>query len=291
MDGSEEFYKYDYSYLLEHSHKPCEENYKKCGNLDTLGNIMCIPENDDCPINDVKIDLTSKSNEYISNEYKMAYINNLPEGYSIYYTNKETENNIIVKFKFTIFEPRYINEDNFIFDIDTYYGLTGSSKGGYNSFGDGGVGGGGSWGGGGGSGGAGSGGGGFRNLISYDLNNLTDLTDSELKKYILKQIENDINIDKSFNYVSNKLYVGNYIGFKDSSHMKLYNSVFSNRSLFIKFPGLSAFYFSFLSISFLLILIICSLARYLHEDKLGEGFVPKATLKLKLFVIIPYLII
>ena len=222
---------------------------------------MCIPENDDCPINDVKIDLTSNSNEYIPNEYKMAYINNLSGGYSLYYTNKETENNIIVKFKFTIFEPRYINEDNFIFDIDTYYGLTGSSKGGYNSYG-----------GGGGGGGAGSGRGGFRNLISYDLNNLTDLTDSELKKYILKKIENDINIDKSLNYVSNNFYVGNYIGFKDSSHMKLYNSVFSNRSLFIKFPGFLGFYFGFLSISFLLILIICSLARYLHEDTPGEGF-------------------
>ena len=143
MDGSEEFYKYDYSYLLEHSHKPCEENYKKCGNLDTLGNIMCIPENDDCPINDVKIDLTSKSNEYISNEYKIGYLNNLPKGYSLYYTNKATENNIIVKFKFiNIEEPRYINEDNFIFDIDTYYGLKGRSTGDYNSFGGGGGGGG-----------------------------------------------------------------------------------------------------------------------------------------------------
>ena len=230
MDGSEEFYKYDYSYLLEHSHKPCEENHKKCGNLDSLGNIMCIPENDDCPINDVKIDLTSKSNEYISNEYKMGYLNNLPESYSLYYTNKATENNIIVKFKFiNIEEPRYINEDNFIFDIDTYYGLKGRSTGDYNSFGGGGGGGGGS----GGGGGAGSGGGGFRNLISYDLNNITD---SELKKYILKQIENDINIDKSFNYVSNKLYVGNYIGFKDSSHLNIYNSVFSNRCLYIGFP-------------------------------------------------------
>ena len=43
------------------------------------------------------------------------------------------------------------------------------------------------------------------------MNNLTDLTDSELKKYILKKIENDIYIDKSLNYVSNKFYVGNYI--------------------------------------------------------------------------------
>ena len=65
---------------------------------------------------------------------------------------------------------------------------------------------------------------------------MNNITDSELKNYILKQIENDINIDKSFNYVSNKLYVGNYIGFKDSSHMNIYNSVFSNSCLYIGFP-------------------------------------------------------
>ena len=84
---------------------------------------MCIPEKDECPINDVKIDLTSKYNEYISNQYKMACLNKLDEGYSLYYTNKVTENNIIVKFKFVNSEgekPRYINEDNFIFDDDTY---------------------------------------------------------------------------------------------------------------------------------------------------------------------------
>ena len=100
----------------------------------------------------------------------MGYLNNLPESYSLYYTNKATENNIIVKFKFiNIEEPRYINEDNFIFDIDTYYGLKGRSTGVYNSFRGGGGGGGGGNGGGGsgGGGGAGSGGGGFRNLISY----------------------------------------------------------------------------------------------------------------------------
>ena len=107
---------------------------------------MCIPEKDECPINDVKIDLTSKYNEYISNHYKMAYLNKLDEGYSLYYTNKVTENNIIVKFKFVNSEgekPRYINEDNFIFDDDTYeksnyYHRKGGSSGGRSYSGGGG---------------------------------------------------------------------------------------------------------------------------------------------------------
>ena len=46
-------YNYSYEYLLKHSRKNCEENYKKCGILDTYGNVMCIPEKDDCPINDI----------------------------------------------------------------------------------------------------------------------------------------------------------------------------------------------------------------------------------------------
>ena len=33
------------------------------------------------------------------------------------------------------------------------------------------------------------------------------------------------------------------------------------------------------------------MARFLHEDKSGEGFDPRATLKLKLFIIISYLLI
>ena len=29
----------------------CAENYKPCGILDTIGNILCIDETFDCPIN------------------------------------------------------------------------------------------------------------------------------------------------------------------------------------------------------------------------------------------------
>ena len=55
------YYDQNYANLLKNSKEPCENNYKKCGILDTLGNIMCIPENDECPINEVIDDLTSKN--------------------------------------------------------------------------------------------------------------------------------------------------------------------------------------------------------------------------------------
>ena len=93
-DGNFTEYPKNYEYLLQHSGENCEENYKKCGILDTLGNIMCIPKEDECPINDIKVDLSSNYNKYISQGYKMAHLENLTEEYSLYYTNMETDKEI-----------------------------------------------------------------------------------------------------------------------------------------------------------------------------------------------------
>ena len=49
--------------------------------------------------------------------------------------------------------------------------------------------------------------------------NLEKIKEYKLKDYILEQFKEAINIDKSFNYVSNNLYVANYIGFKGHSHL------------------------------------------------------------------------
>ena len=103
-------YNQNYESLLKHSSKNCENNYKKCGLLDTYGNIMCIPEEDDCPINDIKIDLISKSEEYLYDGYKIAYLNELSEGFALYYTNKKINNEIVVKIKFSDEISSYINE-------------------------------------------------------------------------------------------------------------------------------------------------------------------------------------
>ena len=85
-------YNQNYESLLKHSGEQCEENYKKCGILDTLGNIMCIPKEDECPINEVIVDLNSKYDEYISKGYKVAYLEKLDEDYALYYTNKAIDN-------------------------------------------------------------------------------------------------------------------------------------------------------------------------------------------------------
>lgn len=43
-------YKSNYATLLEYSGRACESNYKKCGILDSLGNIMCIPKDEQCQL-------------------------------------------------------------------------------------------------------------------------------------------------------------------------------------------------------------------------------------------------
>ena len=110
-------YNKNYNYLLNHAKKEtCEKKYKKCGILDTYGNKMCIPNEDECPINEIIVDSESKYNDYLSQGYQKAFLENLTEGYSIYYKNTKINNQIIVKIKFSDSIPRYIDRDNLIFD-------------------------------------------------------------------------------------------------------------------------------------------------------------------------------
>ena len=107
--------KHNYEELLKHSGKECEKNYKKCGILDTLGNIMCIPNEEECPINEIIVDLESNTNLYSSN-YNITFLENLTEGYVLYYRNTATDKEIITKMTLNNETPRYINSENFVFD-------------------------------------------------------------------------------------------------------------------------------------------------------------------------------
>ena len=129
--GINDIYNQNYESLLKHSGKECEDNYKKCGILDTYGNIMHIPEEEECPINDIIIDLISKKDEYDSKGYQNIQLKNIFENYTLYYTNKKIDNEIIIKILFSDEIQKFINEDNFIFDQDTYnsYNETKSTKG------------------------------------------------------------------------------------------------------------------------------------------------------------------
>ena len=160
----------NYEYLLKHSTKnDCEKNFKKCGILDTYENIMCIPESDSCPINNIIIDLKERKDDYSNKGYISSQLLKLPGYYYLYFTNEKTDNEIVVYLKYSDEQPKYLTPQNFIFDNDTYdkYLVSHSSSSDSDSWGyDGGNdydGGGGDYGGDSG-GGIGDGGGYWRNL-------------------------------------------------------------------------------------------------------------------------------
>ena len=169
---------------------------------------MCIPKNEECPINNMIVDLSLKSNEYLSNGYQYVKLINLSEDYLLYYTNKETDKEIIVKMKFSEEIPKIINEDNFIFDEDKYKTEIADEDSSVRR---------------------------MRNLDEY-------YGDSEVTKYIKSRFNERINIDRSFKKIYKNIYVGNYIGFKDYSNMNNFNNTDLYESYFTVFPNDAAYF-------------------------------------------------
>jgi len=276
-------YKYSYSYLLQHSGKYCKVNYKKCGILDTYGNIMCIPKEDECPINDLIVDLPSKCDEYYSKGYLIS--ESLLGDKAIYYTNKAINNPIVAKIKNSETVPRYISKENFIFDndiyeesIDTTPSTSSSGSSGRNY-------GGGGWGGGGGGGGGGAiggGGGGFRNLKygSYEVDD-----------YIKNKFMEVENIDKSFRLIYKNLYIGNYIGFKDYLTLKKYENYDLHNVFFKFFPHKLMAIFGIIFLIVLFGIMIFSITRCFHKDTPNEGYNKEKTKTAKCWIICLYSLI
>ena len=210
----------NYDYLLNHSTKTnCESNFKKCGILDTYENIMCIPETESCPINEIIIDLEDKFEEYINKGFKYTKISKIPNNYYLYYTNNSIDKEIIVYLNFSEEIPKYITEQNLIVDYDEYHDYLsktsmGSGSGsGYNHF----SGFGGGSGGGGGGFGIGGGGGYWRNLEM-----LSGEGEEKINKYFNKKFSEDKNKDKYYKKIYDNLYIKNYIGFESHEQMEFF---------------------------------------------------------------------
>ena len=254
LDGTYVRYKENYESLLKHSYKNCEEkNYKKCGILDTLGNIMCIPENDECPINDLVIDERSKKDEYINKNYKVGYLNNLTQNYYIYYRNDQIDKEIIAKIKASNETPRYIDEENLVFDNDTfldYYSYPWSSSDNDNE----------------------------SDLYDYYDYYLRVAQNNSLRKldeqvifgnvdvniYIRKRFNDEINIDKTFRKISGNIYVGNYIGFNNSNNLNDYNNFELYDLYFIIFPNKASYIFCFIcAILYFIFIVVCVIVMFI----------------------------
>jgi hypothetical protein len=93
----------------------CKNNYKKCGILDTNNNILCIPINEECPLNDLKISDVRLSD--LEPEYSFVIVTeSLTDSVKyIYYTNNKIDNNIITHFELSTNNPCiYPDEHNWI---------------------------------------------------------------------------------------------------------------------------------------------------------------------------------
>lgn len=245
----------NYEYLLNHSTKTnCESNFKKCGILDTYGNIMCIEENEPCPVNEIIIDLVDKYEEYMNKGFKFTKISKIPKNYYLYYTNKSIDKEIIVSLIYSEENPKYIKEDNLIFDYEKYWKYLSdtTTKSGnsftYVSFGNGG-----------GGSGIGGGGGYWRNLEEIYGN-------EKINKYFYKKMSEDKNIDKYYKKIYKNLYIKNYIGFESHEQMDFFMN-YDFRTLFFKcFPNIESFNYAIFDFIAFFILIAFSICRFMYKD-------------------------
>ena len=259
LDGTISKYKDNYETLLKNSGKECTTNYKQCGILDTLGNLMCIPENEECPINEIIIDLKTEEDYYINQNYKvgLSYYNN--ELYNFYYTNTKINNSIISKIKVSNEIPKFINSDNLIFDEDTFvdqyppvsdddddydydydppdwddYSLKGKKK--------------------------------IKKRVKRKSlrkllieNNEKDMQFYSGEKYwdydygnwdthfyILNRFFDKINIDTTYKNISHNVYVGNFIGFINSEDLNKYSDLDLHTKYFDVFPNKTCLVFAYI---------------------------------------------
>jgi hypothetical protein len=276
----------DYSNLLMNSTKnECDTNYKKCGILDSMKNIMCILESEICPVNEIKTSLSENSDIYETVKYF---------DYDLYFTNHNINNNIITNIIISNEQPKYITTNNFIFDSETYnetrkYYSSGDGDGGSDWGGDSGDYGGGDGGGGGGDGGGiGDGFGGWRNLeeISAEI----FYGDNSVTNYILKKFNEEINIDIYYQKIDNNLYYRNYIGFENNQQMEEFIKTDFRYNYKITFPNLAAIIFGFISTIPFLILIIFAISRLCYKDRPNSKANASDVCCSKLIVIFIYMI-
>ena len=238
-----------YSLLKDSSKINCKLGYKKCGKLDSVQNLLCIKESSSCPIN------------------------------QNFFTSNSADNEIIAYMIESDESPKYISEDNFIFDNDIYNEeykrfLVGEHKFGDGSYdgwdyGGGDYGGGGDWGG----GDLGGGGGGIRLLEDDDdENERAFYKDYEMTDYIYDRFKEEKNIDKYYKKIDNELYVRNYIGFENNEDMEKFIEYDFRSDLKALFPNYPSLVIGYFCLPFLIGLIIFSMSRCKYVDRPYSNF-------------------
>lgn len=226
----------------------CKEGYKKCGILDTLGNVLCIDNNFGCPINKLTVDLLANKNKYLNQGLKEIYNENLIYNYKFYYSNESLDGNSIVSLLFSDEKPRYITLSNFVVDLAAYKDHYKDNLNNQNddiedrgiNFGE--------------------------NLISifvpddyveklikaaFSLISLIEDSDNDKEKfkdYVVKKLESEENkIDKYYLNVGENAYIKNYIGFKSLNDINRFMN-FDYNIYKDKYPTYTAFILAIITI-------------------------------------------
>ena len=83
----------------------CQENYKKCGILDTNYNILCLPKDEECPLNDIKVS-NEELPELLPEYTEIKVVETLTDANKyFYFTNNKTDNKIITHFELSSNKP------------------------------------------------------------------------------------------------------------------------------------------------------------------------------------------
>ncbi len=121
---------YSYKNLLNlvRNKNGCISGYRPCGILDTYGNVLCIDEFLDCPINRLKVDHINKIDQYSSHNYNYVSLSNINDGNVLFYSNNYEEGKIVTIIIKTKDEPKYITNSNFLLDSEAYKDVFGDQK-------------------------------------------------------------------------------------------------------------------------------------------------------------------
>lgn len=77
----------------------CPVNFKKCGILDSAERILCLPNDEACPLNGFGISNSNPDSNYIGYEVKEVEDSADGSKYYLYYTNNNVDGKIITEFK------------------------------------------------------------------------------------------------------------------------------------------------------------------------------------------------
>ena len=286
-------YNKNYKYLLEHSSKSeCKENYKKCGTLDSTGNIMCIPNEDKCPINNLKV-LSRYNHSYLlSSGYNITYPQALSStNEALYCSNNANDQAIVTKIIFGDETQLYINPDNFVFDRSKYQDYQDSLKPSSTSkfF---------NW---------------FNRWTNWKTNlrdKLIDIPiriifhkmvevgegprkldekllygDAEVTNYIFDKFLEKNNLDTTYRNISDKVRAKYYLGFQDIDSLNKFTDKDFYNFYFVRYPNVASFVFTIILFVLFLGYVIFSLTRICDDkEEFDDSFVSCG----KVFLILPY---